>query len=60
MFVFRRSFDLILDTLVAISRQSFLLYSTASTFAVVYLVVFLLVCYEYRLPSELASPLQLW
>ena len=42
MFVFRRSFDLILDTLVAISRQSFLLYSTASTFAVVYLVVFLL------------------
>lgn len=60
MFVFRRSFDLILDTLVAISRQSFLLYSTASTFAVVYFVVFLLVCYDYRLPSELASPLQLW
>lgn len=60
MFVFRRSFDLVLDTLVVISRHSFLLYSTASTFAVVYLVVFLLVCYDYRLPSELASPLQLW
>lgn len=60
MFVFRRSFDLVLDTLVVISRQSFLLYSTASTFAVVYLVVFLLVCNDYRLPPELASPLQLW